>query len=89
MVVTLRNGHEVETRLEERKQGVREPTANPRGSRADMVSKGKKVTPLISSFAPAMVSPYVPKVPFPTCLDTPSPFSKKKTTMDEMLEVFK
>ena len=57
MVVTLRNGGEVETRPVELKQGVREPSTNPMGSRADMVSKGKKVIPPISSSDPAVAPP--------------------------------
>ena len=89
MVVMLRDGCEVETRPEDPQKDAREPTANPKGSRAERVSKGNEVTPPSSSSVLAVAPPYVPKAPFPTCLDTPSPFSKKGATMDEMLEVFK
>ena len=33
--------------------------------------------------------PYVPRAPFPQCLDMPSPFNKNKARMDEVLETFK
>ena len=89
MIVTLRNGREVETRPKEPKKDVQEPSTNPKGSGEEMVSKGKEVTPLRSSSVPTVAPPYVPKAPFLTCLDTPSPFSKKRATTDEMLEVFK
>ena len=89
MVVTLRNGRKVETRLEDPKKDVREPIANPNGSGAEMICKGNEVTPPSSSFVPAVVPPYVPKAHFPTCLDTPTLFSKKGAILDEMLKVFK
>ena len=52
-------------------------------------SKEKEVNPPHSSSIPAVAPPYAPKAPFPTCLDTHSPFGKKGATMDEMIEVFK
>lgn len=89
VVVTLRNGREVETRPEEPKKDARESDPNPKGSRVEKSSKEKEVNPPPSSSIPAVASPYVPKAPFPTCLNTPSPFDKKGATMDEMIEVFK
>ncbi|XXG55304.1 hypothetical protein AAC387_Pa03g3002 [Persea americana] len=89
IVVTLRNGHEIETRPKEPKHDLRQHTSHPKASRVELVSKGNEVTPPNSSSDPTMAPPYVPKAPFPTCLDTPSPFSKKRATMDEILDVFK
>ncbi|XXG44753.1 hypothetical protein AAC387_Pa02g0021 [Persea americana] len=60
IVVTLRNRHEIETRPEEPKHNLREPTAHPKGSRAELVSKEKEVTPPNSSSDPAVAPPYVP-----------------------------
>ena len=89
MVVTLRNGCGVKTRPEEPKKDARESSAKPNGYGAERVSKGKEVTPPSSSFVSAVAPSCVPKAPFPTCLETASPFSKRRATMDEMLDVFK
>ena len=63
MFVTLRNGHEVETRPEEPKKDARESTAIPKGSGVEGVFKGKEVTPPSSSSVPALAPPYVLKAP--------------------------
>ena len=89
VVVTLRNGREVEIRPEEPKKDVRESFLNTKGSRVEKSYKKKEVNPSTSSSVPVVAPSYVPKAPFPTCLETPLPFGKKVATMDEMLKVCK
>ena len=72
MVVTLkngrevetRNGREVETRTKEPRKDASEFIANPKGSGTERISKGKEVTPPSSSTILVVAPPYVPKTPF-------------------------
>lgn len=83
IVLNLRNGRDVETRLEEE-------TCNKKGSESEQILNGKEINPHVTptSIPPAEPS-YVPKVPFPTCLNAPSPFRKKGAEQEDMMEVFK
>ncbi|XP_058211553.1 uncharacterized protein LOC131323727 [Rhododendron vialii] len=58
-------------------------------------SQSKEGTPPVTPTSPTSVSadskvpPYVPKAPFPSCLNAPSPFPKREVSMEDTLEVFK
>ncbi|XP_058217377.1 uncharacterized protein LOC131328450 [Rhododendron vialii] len=58
-------------------------------------SQSKEGTPSVTLAPPTPMSkgskvpPYVPKAPFPSCLNVPSPLSKRGVSMEDTLEVFK
>ncbi|XP_058192109.1 uncharacterized protein LOC131309504 [Rhododendron vialii] len=70
LVVTLRNGRDVETRPEEVK--VKEKVSPPvaERSKVDKRSKEKEIDP-VSTIVPGLseTPSYIPKAPFPTCLN--------------------
>ncbi|XP_058219706.1 uncharacterized protein LOC131330222 [Rhododendron vialii] len=90
LVVTLRNGRDVETRPEEvkAKEKVSPPVAER--SKVDKRSKEKETDP-VSTIVPGLseTPSYIPKAPFPTCLNAPSPFHKKGAKQEDMMDVFK
>ena len=45
--------------------------------------------PKSSSASPPSATTHIPKAPFPEALNAPSPFGKKGTSLEEMMEVFK
>ncbi|GMP71332.1 hypothetical protein CsSME_00029789 [Camellia sinensis var. sinensis] len=80
-VVALRSGRELEP------QSVASDVTRVRkgdhgGSPSE--SKGEGETLKRDELVPS--TPYVPKAPFPQCLDTPSPFNKKAASMEAMME---
>ncbi|XP_058203029.1 uncharacterized protein LOC131317499 [Rhododendron vialii] len=90
LVVTLRNGRDVETRPEEvkAKEKVSPPVAER--SRVDKRSKEKETDPVSIVVPGSSETPsYIPKAPFPICLNAPSPFRKKGVSTDNIMEVFK
>ncbi|XP_058181269.1 uncharacterized protein LOC131299708 [Rhododendron vialii] len=94
VIMSLRNKREVETRPEKAKPKEHLAPSDP-DNFGDESSQSKKGTlpvtpsPSTSTSRGSKVSPYVPKAPFPHCLNAPSPFLKKGVAMEDILEVFK
>ncbi|XP_058211678.1 uncharacterized protein LOC131323855 [Rhododendron vialii] len=92
--MTLRNKREVETRPEKAKpkEHLAPSDLDDFGEES---SQSKEGTPPVTPTSPTSVSagskvpPYVPKAPFPSCLNAPSPFPKRGVSMEVTLEVFK
>ncbi|XP_058216378.1 uncharacterized protein LOC131327297 [Rhododendron vialii] len=90
LVVTLRNGRDVETRPEKvkAKEKVSPPVAER--SKVDKRSNEKETDPVSTVVPRSSETPsYIPKAPFPICLNAPSPFRKKGVSTDNIMEVFK
>ncbi|XP_058223187.1 uncharacterized protein LOC131332892 [Rhododendron vialii] len=90
LVVTLRNGRDVETRPEEVKANEKVSPPVAERSRVDKRSKEKE-TDLVSTVVPGSseTPSYILKAPFPICLNASSPFRKKGVSTDNIMEVFK
>ncbi|XP_058223079.1 uncharacterized protein LOC131332796 [Rhododendron vialii] len=94
VIMTLRNKREVETRPEKVKPKEHLAPSNPDDFGKES-SQSKEGTPPVTPASPTSVSagskvpPYVPKAPFPSCLNAPSPFPKRGASMEDILEVFK
>ena len=89
-IVTLRDGRVIDTRpgVDEEKNG--QSVSKSKDSRIEKINESKKDPPPSLSTSPNPVAaPHLPKAPFPTCLDAPSPFGKKGTSMEDMMEMFK
>ncbi|XP_058202938.1 uncharacterized protein LOC131317400 [Rhododendron vialii] len=92
--MTLRNKREVETRPEKAKPKEHLAPSDP-DNFGEESSQSKKGTLLVTPSPSTSISrgskvpPYVPKAPFPQCLNAPSPFPKKGAAMEDILEVFK
>lgn len=88
--ITVRSGRVVNNKVEELRSNESKPIVGVMNSRDKAVkaSKGDHV-PSSSTSSPILVAPYVPKAPFPQCLDVPSLFGKKGVSMKDIVEVFK
>ncbi|XP_058189424.1 uncharacterized protein LOC131307014 [Rhododendron vialii] len=94
VIMTLRNKREVETRPEKVKPKEHLAPSDPDDFGKES-SQSKEGTPPVTPAPPTPMSkgskvpPYVPKAPFPSCLNAPSPFPKRGASMEDILEVFK
>ncbi|XP_058198357.1 uncharacterized protein LOC131313877 [Rhododendron vialii] len=90
IVLNLRNGREVETRPEVVKAKEKVSPHVAEGSKVDKRSKEKETDPVSIVVPGSSETPsYIPKAPFPTCLNAPSPFRKKGAKQEDMIEVVK
>ncbi|XP_058189217.1 uncharacterized protein LOC131306808 [Rhododendron vialii] len=94
VVMTLRNKREVETQPAKAKSKEHLAPSDP-DDFGELSSQSKEGTLPVTPASPTSVSagpkvpPYEPKAPFPSCLDAPFPFLKKRASMEDILEVFK
>ena len=92
--MSLRNKREVETRPEKSRIEEHQAPSTPSDFREES-SHSKEVTPPIITSPPTTTTtsskapPYVPKAPFLAALNGPSPYTKKGSSMEDTLEVFK
>ena len=78
----LRSGRVVDNKIGE--------DNNKEGEEKDKNVSNENLKPSSSSSAsPSSAKTHIPKAPFPEALTSPSPFGKKGTSLEEMMEVFK
>lgn len=86
-ITTLRSGREVDNKVEYKAESELTSSSGKGKAVNENLQKGDSSSPCDPLSVP--VAPYVPKAPYPSCLADPSPFGKKSTNMEEMLEIFK
>ncbi|KAI8001191.1 hypothetical protein LOK49_LG09G00555, partial [Camellia lanceoleosa] len=89
-VVALRSGRKLEPQSVA-SDATRVRKGDHGGSPNENKGEGETIKrdDLVPSTSLEPKAPYVPKAPFPQCLDTPSPFNKKAASIEAMMEVFK